>query len=83
MGNFLDAIKDKWIENCYEVSELYQLYAEYCIVVIAANCTLLYKYVLFFKMIVTFACYFRQRVLSTGPPWLSTSCLRPSGKKGV
>lgn len=51
MGNFLDAIKDKWIENCYEVSELYQLYAEHCIVVIAANCTLLYKYVhvLFFK----------------------------------
>lgn len=28
MGNFLDAIKDKWIENCYEVSELYQLYAD-------------------------------------------------------
>lgn len=22
LGNFLDATKDKWIENCYEVSEL-------------------------------------------------------------
>lgn len=49
MGNFLDAIKDKWIENCYEVSEFYQLYAEHCIVVIPAKCSLLYKYVLFFK----------------------------------
>lgn len=44
LGNFLDATKDKWIENCYEVLKFNFVLK---MLIIATKCTLLYKYVLF------------------------------------
>lgn len=49
LGNFLDATKDKWIENCYEVLKFNFVLK---MLIIATKCTLLYKYVLFWMMVI-------------------------------
>lgn len=78
LGNFLDATKDKWIENCYEVLKL-TLYLRCWSLLPSA---LYYTNMCCFEWWSSFACYFRRRVLSTGPPWLSTSSPQPSGRRG-
>lgn len=68
LGNFLDATKDKWIENCYEVLEL-TLYLRCWSLLLSALCYT-NNYVLFWMMI-TFCLLFQ----TEGPLYWTTMAL--------